>query len=116
MTGVLGVHPKSRDIKIDNMSITFHGCELLQETTLELNCGRRYGLIGLNGSGKSTLLSALGNREVPVPEHIDIYHLTREMPASEKTALQCVMEVDQERMMLEQLADELVSRLDIKKK
>lgn len=50
------------------MSITFYGSELIQDTTLELNCGRRYGLIGLNGSGKSALLSALGNREVPIPE------------------------------------------------
>ena len=79
------VHPKSRDIKIDNLSITFYGFELLQDTTLELNCGRRYGLIGLNGSGKSALLATLGNREVPIPEHIDIYHLTREIPASDKT-------------------------------
>lgn len=108
VTGVLGVHPKSRDIKIDNMSITFYGSELIQDTTLELNCGRRYGLIGLNGSGKSALLSALGNREVPIPEHIDIYHLTREIPASDKSALQCVMEVDQERIKLEKLCDELV--------
>ena len=38
---------------------------------------RRYGLVGPNGSGKSTLLKALGNREVPVPEHIDIYFLDR---------------------------------------
>lgn len=51
-TGSLASHPRSRDIKIDNLSISFHGCELLQDTMLELNCGRRYGLIGLNGSGK----------------------------------------------------------------
>ena len=112
VTGVLGVHPKSRDIKIDNLSITFHGFELLSDTTLELNCGRRYGLIGLNGSGKSTLLATLGHREVPIPDHIDIYHLTREIPASEKTALECVMEVDEEKMRLEQLADELVNHDD----
>ncbi|PNF29137.1 ATP-binding cassette sub-family F member 2 [Cryptotermes secundus] len=108
-TGSLAVHPRSRDVKIDNLSISFHGHELLQDTTLELNCGRRYGLLGLNGSGKSTLLSVLGNREVPIPEHIDIFHLTREMPASDKTALQCVMEVDEERIRLEKLAEELVS-------
>lgn len=59
--------------------------------------------------GKSTLLAVLGNREVPIPDHIDIFHLTREMPASEKTALQCVMEVDEERMRLEKLAEELVA-------
>ena len=38
---------------------------------------RRYGLVGPNGSGKSTLLKALGNREVQIPEHIDIYFLDR---------------------------------------
>jgi len=31
------------------------------------------------------------------------------MPASEKTALQCVMEVDEERVRLETLADELLT-------
>lgn len=40
-TGVLGIHPRARDIKIDNFSITFHGSEMLQDTRLELNCGRR---------------------------------------------------------------------------
>lgn len=107
-TGSLASHPRSRDIKISTFSITFHGCELLQDTMLELNCGRRYGLLGLNGSGKSTLLSVVGNREVPIPDQIDIFHLTREMPASNKTALECVMEVDEERVRLEKLAEELV--------
>lgn len=51
-TGSLAIHPRARDIKIANFSITFYGTELLQDTLLELNCGRRYGLIGLNGSGK----------------------------------------------------------------
>lgn len=53
------------------------------------------------------LLSAIGHREVPIPEHIDIYHLTREMAPSEKTALQCVMEVDEERIKLEKEAERL---------
>ncbi|KAH8232194.1 hypothetical protein KR032_001691 [Drosophila birchii] len=106
-TSSLAVHPNSRDIKFANFSITFFGAELLQDTMLELNCGRRYGLIGLNGCGKSSLLAVLGGREVPIPSHIDIFHLTREMPASSKTALQCVMEVDEERIKLEKLAEEL---------
>ncbi|XP_011212094.1 ATP-binding cassette sub-family F member 2 [Bactrocera dorsalis] len=106
-TGSLAVHPRSRDVKIANFSITFFGSELLQDTMLELNCGRRYGVIGLNGCGKSSLLAVLGNREVPIPDHIDIFHLTREIPASTKTALQCVMEVDEERIKLEKLAEEL---------
>lgn len=50
-TGSLAVHPKSRDVKIANFSITFHGSEMLQDALLELNCGRRYGLLGANGCG-----------------------------------------------------------------
>ena len=111
-TGVLGIHPMSRDIKIDNFSVTFHGVELLKDTRIELSCGQRYGLIGINGSGKSTLLAVLGNREVPIQDHIDIYYLSREMPASEKTAIAAVMEADQERVRLEKLAEELVTRHD----
>lgn len=51
-TGVLASHPESRDVHIENFSITFHGVELLSDTRLELNRGRRYGLLGLNGCGK----------------------------------------------------------------
>uniref|UniRef100_A0A8C9U3X2 ATP-binding cassette sub-family F member 2 n=1 Tax=Scleropages formosus TaxID=113540 RepID=A0A8C9U3X2_SCLFO len=107
VTGVLASHPNSTDVHISSLSLTFHGQELLSDTSLELNSGRRYGLIGLNGTGKSMLLSAISCREVPVPEHIDIYHLTREMEPSGKTALQCVMEVDRERIELEKEAERL---------
>merc|ERR1711899_150450 len=108
-TGVLGIHPMARDIKIDNFSVTFYGANLLQDTKLELSVGNRYGLMGDNGCGKSTLMAVLGNREVPIQEHIDIHYLAREMPASEKTALECVMEADEERIKLEKLAEELAT-------
>jgi ATP-binding cassette subfamily F protein 2 len=87
-TGVLASHPQSRDIQIDSFTLLYHGHELLQDSKLELNYGRRYGLLGLNGCGKSTMLKSLAAREVPIPEHIDMYLLDREMPASDKTALQ----------------------------
>merc|ERR1719447_475839 len=108
-TGVLGIHPMARDIKIDNFSVTFYGSELLQDTKLELSVGNRYGLIGANGCGKSALLAVLGNREVPIQEHVDIYYLDREVPASEKTAIQAVMEADEERIKMEKLAEELAT-------
>jgi hypothetical protein len=61
-------------------------------------------------SGKSSLLSALGNREMPIPAHTDIFHLQREMAPSDKTALECVLEVDQEKHRLEVEAEELALR------
>lgn len=112
VTGVLASHPDSRDVHIHNMSVLFHGVELLMDCKLELNVGRRYGLIGLNGCGKSSLLAALVNREIPIPDHIDIFLLRREMPPSDKTALETVVEVDQERMRLEKESEDLSHKLD----
>ncbi len=47
--------------------------------------------------GKSTMLNAISSRDLPIPPHIDIFHLSEEIAASDKTALQCVIEVDEER-------------------
>ena len=60
-TGVLGIHPMAKDIKIDNFSVTFHGAELIVDSKVELSCGQKYGLLGVNGSGKSSFLAVLGN-------------------------------------------------------
>ena len=50
-------------------------------------------------SGKSTLLATIADRDIPIPDHVDIFHLSEEIPASDKTPLQCVMEVDDERQV-----------------
>ena len=39
-TGQLTSHPQSRDIQFENFSLLFHGHELIQDSTLELNYGR----------------------------------------------------------------------------
>ncbi|GLJ41106.1 hypothetical protein SUGI_0851460 [Cryptomeria japonica] len=111
-TGVLCSHPLSRDIHIESLSVTFHGHELIVDSELELNYGRRYGLLGLNGCGKSTLLTALGVRELPIPEHMDIYHLTREIEATDMTSLEAVMNCDEERLKLEKEAEALAAKDD----
>ncbi|CAD5168322.1 unnamed protein product [Musa acuminata subsp. malaccensis] len=108
-TGVLASHPVSRDIHIESLSLTFHGHDLIVDSEMELNYGRRYGLLGLNGCGKSTLLSAIGCRELPIPEHMDIYHLTREIEASDMSALEAVINCDEERLRLEKEAEMLAA-------
>ncbi|RLN28663.1 ABC transporter F family member 1 [Panicum miliaceum] len=111
-TGVLASHPLSRDIHIESLSLTFHGHDLIVDSELELNYGRRYGLLGLNGCGKSTLLTAIGCRELPIPEHMDIYHLSHEIEASDMSALQAVVCCDEERVKLEKEAEILAAQDD----
>ncbi|KAF3335782.1 ABC transporter F family member 1 [Carex littledalei] len=108
-TAVLTSHPQSRDIHIESLSLTFHGHDLIVDSDLELNYGRRYGLLGLNGCGKSTLLTALGCRELPIPEHMDIYHLSHEIEASDMSSLEAVINCDEERVKLEKEAEELAA-------
>ncbi|KRY38716.1 ATP-binding cassette sub-family F member 2, partial [Trichinella spiralis] len=113
ITGVLSSHEQSRDIKIESITLTYYGVEMLSDTRLELNWSRRYGLIGLNGCGKSTFLNCIASRELPVPPTMDVYLLSHEMPASEKTALQAVIDVDEERIRLEKEAEELAHSDDV---
>ncbi len=112
VSGVLGSHPEARDLHVINLSLTFHAKEILMDTRLELNNDRRYGLIGLNGCGKSTLLAAIYNREIPIPKHFDVFLLQRELSPSDLTALEAVMEVDNERLQLEKEAEELATQGD----
>ncbi|KAK3000677.1 hypothetical protein RJ639_020602 [Escallonia herrerae] len=111
-TGVLCSHPLSRDIRIESLSLTFHGHDLIVDSELELNYGRRYGLLGLNGCGKSTLLASIGCRELPIPEHMDIFHLTREIEASDMSSLEAVINCDEERLKLEKEAEALAGQDD----
>lgn len=76
-----------------------------------LSLYRRYGLLGLNGCGKSTLLAAIGWRELPIPDHMDIYHLTREIEASDMSSLEAVISCDEERLKLEKEAETLAAQV-----
>lgn len=108
-TGNLSSRPQDRDVKINAFSLSFHGKMLIQETDLELTYGRRYGLIGSNGSGKSTFLDCLAHREVPIPEAIDIFHLSEEAEASDHTALEAVVHIAKEEIRrLEAESDRLI--------
>jgi ATP-binding cassette subfamily F protein 2 len=89
--GVLASQPESRDIKIEQFSLSFHGRVLVENSTIELNYGQRYGLLGANGSGKSTFLATVAAREVPIPDHIDVYLLKEEAEPSDMNALDYIL-------------------------
>ncbi|RPA79289.1 hypothetical protein BJ508DRAFT_211226 [Ascobolus immersus RN42] len=90
-TGVLSSLGTSKDVKITSASLVFHGKVLIQDSTIELTYGRRYGLLGENGCGKSTWLKALAVREYPIPEHVDIYLLNEPAAATDFGALEYVV-------------------------
>lgn len=108
-TGVLASTEQSKDVKISSTSLVFHGRVLINDTTMELTYGRRYGLLGENGCGKSTLLKAIAQREYPIPEHVDIYLLNEGAPPSELGALEWVVtEAKNELDRLDKLAEKLL--------
>jgi ATPase subunit of ABC transporter with duplicated ATPase domains len=47
---------QSRDIKMDQFTLSFHGRLLIEGAEISLNYGNRYGLLGENGSGKVSLI------------------------------------------------------------
>jgi ATP-binding cassette subfamily F protein 2 len=108
-TGVLESDPRSRDVKIGTFSLNLHGRLLVEDTTIELNYGQRYGLLGRNGCGKSSFLKCLAEREVPIPDHLDVYLLEEEAKPEEVSALQYVINSAQaEHQRLEALAEKLL--------
>jgi ATP-binding cassette subfamily F protein 2 len=108
-TGVLSSLKQSRDVKITSVSLVFHGRVLIQDTTLELTYGRRYGLLGENGCGKSTLLKAIDKREYPIPGHVDIYLLNEGAPPSDLGALEWVVkEAENEMDRLDKEAERIL--------
>lgn len=109
ITGVLASQQQAMDVKIEQFSMSVYGKEFIKDTKLELNFGRRYGLIGMNWSGKSTMLAAVAAREVPIPEHIDIWFLDSEAKPEDTTAVQAVVNVvADEHKRLEELSIKLL--------
>ncbi|CAG8690391.1 2384_t:CDS:10, partial [Acaulospora morrowiae] len=111
--GVLSSQPMSKDIKIEQYSLSFHGRVLIENATIELNFGRRYGLIGANGSGKSTFLASLAAREVQIPEHIDIYLLNQEAEPCEFNATEYVIRAAKDEVVrLEREVEDILAEGD----
>lgn len=110
-TGVLASLESSRDVKITSASLVFHGKVLFNDTTIEVNYGRRYGLLGENGCGKSTLLKSIAAREFPFPEHIDIYLLNEGAPKTDVGALDWVVgEAQAALARMEKQAEEILEQ------
>ncbi|KAF0428195.1 P-loop containing nucleoside triphosphate hydrolase protein [Gigaspora margarita] len=111
--GVLTSQTRAKDVKIEQYSLSFHGRVLIENATIELNFGRRYGLVGHNGSGKSTFLASLAAREVPIPDHIDVYLLNQEADPCDLNAIDYVIRAAKEEVArLEKEVEDLLTEND----
>ena len=82
---------KSRDIKIDAYTLSFHGRLLFENASVSFNYGQRYGLLGENGSGKTTFLHSIAQRDIEIPSHIDIYMVDGEAEPSDINAVEYIV-------------------------
>lgn len=84
----------------------------MQDSSLTLVYGRKFGLVGRNGFGKtyviafasinrcSTLFRALSNGDIPLPHGLNMLHVEQEVIGDDTTALDSVLLADVERSSL----------------
>ncbi|WP_017941009.1 MULTISPECIES: ABC-F family ATP-binding cassette domain-containing protein [unclassified Thioalkalivibrio] len=86
---------------------------LLQHASLTVHAGWRVGLTGANGSGKSSLLAALQGElgldagEIDQPAEWVVAHLPQEVPGSERSAVDYVLDGDAELRDLQQRLEQV---------
>jgi ATP-binding cassette subfamily F protein 3 len=89
-------------ITIQNLSLQLGTKILFNNINLILHKGQKLGLIGANGSGKSSFLALLRNElqadsgNLIVPTNLTIAHVAQETPAVSTSALEYILDGDQE--------------------
>ena len=75
------------------------GPNLLQNASVTLARGRRYGLMGRNGCGKTTFMSFVALRQIPeaVPKNMNMLLVRQEIIGNDWTAVETVLKSDVKR-------------------
>jgi len=73
------------DIIVNTITIIVGGKTLLDNASLRLAYGRKYGLIGRNGIGKTTLLNHIARKDIEgFPQHLHVLHVEQEIDPDNK--------------------------------
>ena len=89
------------DINLSNITIIVGGKTLLDQASLKLAFGRKYGLVGRNGIGKTTLLNHLSRHMFEdFPPQVHVLHVEQEIAPDNKAVIDHVLECDSERAKL----------------
>ena len=91
----------TNDIIIPSITLIAGGKVLLENATLRLVQGRKYGLVGRNGIGKTTLVNAISKKELDdFPQDLHILQVEQEVEADDISVLQHLLNCDEEREKL----------------
>jgi ATP-binding cassette subfamily F protein 3 len=106
------MHDKSElyaaDIFLPGVTIGAGNKILIEDATVKLTKGRKYGLVGRNGTGKTTLINAICRKEIDkMPDNVHILQVEQEVPGDDMTILDHVLECDVERTRLMKRGDEI---------
>lgn len=97
------------------MSTLDESHQLLEDATLILEDGRKYGLVGMNGCGKTTLLRRMSRYDLKgFPPHLRILHVEQEITGDDTIVLDYVLSCDVVRKeLLEREANMMAERESI---
>ncbi|WPB86841.1 ABC-F family ATP-binding cassette domain-containing protein [Sediminicoccus rosea] len=93
-------------LTIQDLTIRMAGRPLMEGASLQVDTGRKIGLVGRNGAGKSTLIKAIlgdiqpDGGEIRIAQRARMGHVAQETPAGETALLDIVLEADTERAAL----------------
>lgn len=90
------------------------GPNLLQNASITLARGRRYGLMGRNGCGKTTFLSFMASRQIPdaVPKNMNMLLVRQEIIGNEWSAVETVLKSDVKRQSVKRFIEWCEAELD----
>lgn len=99
-------------LEISHLTLRRGKSLLLEDTNLSIHRGERVGIIGTNGVGKSSLFALILNQLEPdagnitLPVNLTIAHVAQETPALQQSAINFVLDGDQElRALQDKIAD-----------
>ncbi|GMS91559.1 hypothetical protein PENTCL1PPCAC_13734 [Pristionchus entomophagus] len=83
-----------KDVKLEQVDISFGTKMLLASAEIMMAFGRRYGLVGRNGIGKTTLLKMISCGQLQIPKQISMLSVEQEVEGDDTSVLDAVLASD----------------------
>ncbi|XWV24844.1 ATP binding cassette sub family F [Tupanvirus deep ocean] len=96
-----------KNFVIDPIDIAFGKLIILQNTRLVIQYGEHYGLVGKNGIGKTSLLNAIANKQLAIPDKLDIIYVKQEEPESDANVLETLLSSNEKLYVMNKRYNEL---------